>query len=1033
MFSNIVSAQQSQVSCVFSNDGSKICYYPDYGTYNTTMPFIKLSFHEIPIQVLSYKLTSLNDSIEKELSLINNQGNINYTFRPLTHLPNRKYEFYYKARDNDFNIIEAYLNFTIQVNQVNVWVTTPKNNYIKLGEQKFAVSQTPVFNLTLELQRRGNCKFSNLPIGNEGLNDTYVNLPSTFKQIPNSNKIMIENFTFATYWPDWGTNGENSAGQLATMFLICREDGGERYAYEEISMGVDLSSPVLELYAEPSIVRDWTYRNTSLKIFADDRSVCFTKATVHPGNENQFIYLRPFGFPYSMFSEFAFNASHGIIFPQEPEAYDYVFNVTCDNLANRRNSKLITIPADLQTIQNVKFHSPSSLLNKKTGIDLNVSVQLDPGSIGCKYNIFNSALNRTDQTMQRTNTYTSNGRLIFTKKLDQLGEGNNKIEVSCFPMSSYSTINVQVDTTPPPAPIIDTLPNTCSLSRIRFTIKNGTDNKDGSGFDYYAYNVTLSNDPDNNYGFSGTTSSGVVEKTISGNLIENKTFVISAWSVDNAGNTGTRTTKNVIVSSDKLAVCDLTPPKITVRERQNNETKFWELTVNCTDTQSGCKPNFNYGVFTNTTQACSYPSTKTLGESVILENSARFCAIVFDNNNNNDTFNKLFKVIFPPTCSNDIKDGDETGFNCGGSCPKCDLNTTCTKDSDCSSGYCRAGICSVPSCTDDIKNGDETGINCGGSTCPACGLNMTCQYDSDCVSRNCDYEGDKKVCLSASCTNDKIDGSETDLNCGGETCPTCAIGKICKINSDCESNYCDSVTKKCDIDPALDTDGDGLPDWWEIKYCGCATCCNNNDDLDGDRYTNLEEYKAGTNPVDPLDKPDFFKLNPIALILLILGVLAIGGGAFLLYMESNKRKIAEQEAEQRRFQQAMSSGPKPVVIGKPSAEQPVQRQLTPEQIALRERLKKQAIIQKSKSRKSVLDEFEVPGTTAYEKPVPVIHKKPQQIQKTTFTPVKSSQETKSEKTKPVLEQKPSKQEPEDDVFAKLKKVTEKNKKDKKGL
>jgi len=46
-----------------------------------------------------------------------------------------------------------------------------------------------------------------------------------------------------------------------------------------------------------------------------------------------------------------------------------------------------------------------------------------------------------------------------------------------------------------------------------------------------------------------------------------------------------------------------------------------------------------------------------------------------------------------PTCSDGIQNGNETGVDCGGSCPAC------------------------PTCTDGIQNGDEEGVDCGGS-CP---------------------------------------------------------------------------------------------------------------------------------------------------------------------------------------------------------------------------------------------------------------------------------------------------------------------------
>jgi len=47
-----------------------------------------------------------------------------------------------------------------------------------------------------------------------------------------------------------------------------------------------------------------------------------------------------------------------------------------------------------------------------------------------------------------------------------------------------------------------------------------------------------------------------------------------------------------------------------------------------------------------------------------------------------------------------------------------------------------------------------------------------------------------------------------------------------------------------------DTDGDGMPEWWEEKY-GFKTesVVDAYGDADGDGFTNLEEYEIGTNPV----------------------------------------------------------------------------------------------------------------------------------------------------------------------------------------
>src|SRR5882724_5832501 len=51
---------------------------------------------------------------------------------------------------------------------------------------------------------------------------------------------------------------------------------------------------------------------------------------------------------------------------------------------------------------------------------------------------------------------------------------------------------------------------------------------------------------------------------------------------------------------------------------------------------------------------------------------------------------------------------------------------------------------------------------------------------------------------------------------------------------------------------AFDADSDGLPDSWEIQYFGSITDprATPNADPDGDGFTNLQEYLAGTNPLD---------------------------------------------------------------------------------------------------------------------------------------------------------------------------------------
>ena len=85
----------------------------------------------------------------------------------------------------------------------------------------------------------------------------------------------------------------------------------------------------------------------------------------------------------------------------------------------------------------------------------------------------------------------------------------------------------------------------------------------------------------------------------------------------------------------------------------------------------------------------------------------------------------------PPTCNDGIQNGDETGVDCGGSCP----NT-----------------CNPPTCNDGIQNGDETGVDCGGS-CP-------------------------NTCNPPTCNDGIQNGDETGVDCGGSCPNTCPPGNL---------------------------------------------------------------------------------------------------------------------------------------------------------------------------------------------------------------------------------------------------------------
>ena len=97
-----------------------------------------------------------------------------------------------------------------------------------------------------------------------------------------------------------------------------------------------------------------------------------------------------------------------------------------------------------------------------------------------------------------------------------------------------------------------------------------------------------------------------------------------------------------------------------------------------------------------------------------------------------------------------------------------------------------------PQCTDQIRNGDETDIDCGGS-CGLCNVGDSCNSSSDCDESNC-IDG---TCRAFDCDNGIKGQEETDVDCGGPACRKCSGGRHCVVDADCFSGTCDVGTKTC--------------------------------------------------------------------------------------------------------------------------------------------------------------------------------------------------------------------------------------------
>lgn len=146
-----------------------------------------------------------------------------------------------------------------------------------------------------------------------------------------------------------------------------------------------------------------------------------------------------------------------------------------------------------------------------------------------------------------------------------------------------------------------------------------------------------------------------------------------------------------------------------------------------------------------------------------------------------------------PTCSDGIKNGEESGVDCGGTCNACPAAVT-------------------PTCTDGIKNGEETGVDCGGRCGTYCRESppltgrgacvLFCDrysaqdtaYFTECRAI-CDREFPTATPTGPSCTDGIKNNAETDIDCGGNCGTACVVGKACIRNDDCVTMNC--VTNIC--------------------------------------------------------------------------------------------------------------------------------------------------------------------------------------------------------------------------------------------
>jgi hypothetical protein len=152
-------------------------------------------------------------------------------------------------------------------------------------------------------------------------------------------------------------------------------------------------------------------------------------------------------------------------------------------------------------------------------------------------------------------------------------------------------------------------------------------------------------------------------------------------------------------------------------------------------------------------------------------------------------------------CTNTAQDGAETDVDCGGGdCNRCITGQACNVEQDCESDVCVDAECQAPACDDQVANGKETGRDCGGD-CPGCDVDQPCLAGDDCISLECNDGICGPECPDGLANCDKDNSNECEINTrvDVENCGAC--GNVCALPhaaSECSAGECRIQTDGCD-------------------------------------------------------------------------------------------------------------------------------------------------------------------------------------------------------------------------------------------
>jgi hypothetical protein len=183
--------------------------------------------------------------------------------------------------------------------------------------------------------------------------------------------------------------------------------------------------------------------------------------------------------------------------------------------------------------------------------------------------------------------------------------------------------------------------------------------------------------------------------------------------------------------------------------------------------------------------------------------------------------------VAAPTCSDQIKNSDETDVDCGGHCGKCGADKTCLVGGDCSFGICRAdhtcGACGVaadcPGAESECQHRSCTAGVCGIARDPV-GTAVALQTSGDCKSRQCAADG------TVASVNDNTDLPDDRNPCTNDFCMVGVPSHtMLPVNSTCGGlNKC-NATGQC-VGCVVANDCPGTDTVCQTRACSTQGICS---------------------------------------------------------------------------------------------------------------------------------------------------------------------------------------------------------------